>query len=66
MHVFFSFPSHLLVGGGGGGGGMEEFLFWQSLSHGHICSASFACCHTEIQVADQLSVSPSHGVLTPG
>ena len=37
-----------------------------SVSQGRICSDNFTCCHTEIEVADQLSISPSHSILTPG
>ena len=37
-----------------------------SVSQGRICSDNFTCCHTEIEVADQLSTSPSHSILTPG
>ena len=31
-----------------------------------ICSDNFTCCHTEIEVADPTSISPSHSILTPG
>ena len=31
-----------------------------SLSQGRICSDSYACCHTEVDVADQTFTSPSH------
>ena len=37
-----------------------------SESQGRICSEKFTCCHTEIEVADQTSISPSHSLLTPG
>ena len=37
-----------------------------SVSQGRICTGNFTCCHTEIEVADQLSTSPSHSILTPG
>ena len=35
-----------------------------SISQGRICTANFTCCHTEMQI--QLSISPSHSILTPG
>ena len=37
-----------------------------SVSQGRICLDNFTCCHTEIEVADQRSTSPSHSILTPG
>ena len=37
-----------------------------SISQGRICSDDFMRCHTETEVADQLSTSPSHSILTPG
>ena len=37
-----------------------------NVSQGRICSDKFTCCHTEIEVADQLSTSPSHSIPTPG
>ena len=37
-----------------------------SVSQGRICSHNFTCCHTEIEVADPTSTSPSHSILTPG
>ena len=35
-----------------------------SVSQGRICSDKFTCCHTEIEVADIFSISPSHSILT--
>ena len=37
-----------------------------SVSQGRICSENSTCCHTEIEVAIKLSISPSHSILTPG
>ena len=37
-----------------------------SVFQGRIYSDNYTCCHTEIQVADKLSTSPSHSILTPG
>ena len=37
-----------------------------SVSQGRICSDNLTCCHTEIEVADQTFISPSHSILTPG
>ena len=37
-----------------------------SVSQGRICSDKFTCCHTEIEVGDKLSASPSRSILTPG
>ena len=35
-------------------------------SLGQICSDNCTCCHTEMEVADQTSTSPSHSMLTLG
>ena len=37
-----------------------------SVSHGRICSDNCTCCHTETEIADQIFISPSHSILTPG
>ena len=34
-----------------------------SVSLGRICSDKLTCCHTETEVADQLSISPSHNIM---
>ena len=36
-----------------------------SVSQGRICSDNFTCCHTETEVAEKVSTSSSHSILTP-
>ena len=38
---------------------------YASVSQGWICSDKCKRCHTEIEAADQISISPSHSILTP-
>ena len=74
------------VGGGESGDRQKEDLFVGCLtsqqqarvSQGRICSVNFTCCHTEIEVADQIfhltqsqytdtgPTTPSADPITPG
>ena len=55
---FFLFKRAVVIGG--------LLLQHASVSQGQTCSDSCTCCHTEIEVADQISITPSLSILATG